>query len=68
MAKRIDEDSVRRSREVPSTGDGQNHGRTPRLSETNGVPFFGAAPQSALRTGRWLPDWLPLIGKHRRNG
>lgn len=68
MTKRINRDSIRRSKEVPSTGDGQNHGRTPRHTETSGVPAFGADTPSRLRTGGWLPDWLPLIGKHRRRG
>ncbi len=35
MAKKIGRASVRRSREIPTTGNGRTGGQKPKLSETN---------------------------------
>lgn len=46
----------------PTTGDGENPGQKPKLSETN---LGGKAPSEGRTRGLRIPQWL--IGKHRRS-
>lgn len=61
MAKRINRDQIRRSKQLPTTGDGKVGGQKPKLSETN---LQGSGKQTwvaRLFTRRSQP------GKHSSN-
>lgn len=65
--KRISKDSIRRSKEKPTTGNGRTGGRKPKLSETN---LQGG---STSKGGGWIARLLTRAsethkptGKHGR--